>query len=284
MFALPKVKRGKEQEVVHLSDFFLESKQLESKRSCVPFIKSYVKDHLKSDNKDAKDFYFAYTFKDGVLNFLAVRSHAHIVGKLPALAKALMAPGVYCYRAGEGFHTVLHSEDGTIEHRVHSPLSTDAEDLSEIETIEGDIPKTLYLQWSMADTSRNLYPYVAMAFISALGYWAYQANSYASMSEKTRNLTAKAHSGTTKQGAKGFFPDYAQVLDDVGSKLKRADGTSVGKLFLLKDDGQNMVLELTIPNENDGRDFIKRIGGGFYSEGKVVWAVGSRKTGGASGR
>lgn len=274
MFSLSTDSRNKSEEVIHIDDFVVVSKVIESSKACVPFIKGYVRDTLKDDGKDAKDYYFAYTYQNSVLNFLMVRSHAHVANKLPALAKAFLVPGVYCYKAGKSHHMLIHSEEGVIEHLVHSPLRLDAEDISELVSIEGKIPKTLYLQWSMADNSYNLYPYVGAAFLLALLYWLFQANSYSGLSDKAREKKAELQHAQVKPLMKGAIPDFSALLDETADKLKRQDGTMMGRLLALRADGQKMTIECAIVDENDARNFIKRNGGGSYSDGKVTVTLG----------
>lgn len=278
-------KKTKKVSIAGFSDlFFVETARLDDKKDVLPYIQSEASRLLKDENGEENgNYYYAYTFKDQILNFLVARSVEHIDGKLPVVLLAFFAPGKYVYRSGRRYFVIEHNEDGTMATDILYERQEDCIDLTDFDpedpdnefALPPDIPSTLYMKWSLAGKNYNVNIILAAMMFVAMCNLFYQSSSYEKVSQKARILKNTPQTTESNKPSGSNISILPDLIKEIAGKLNQK-----GSVSSIKGDGGKLVITLRFDNELDAREFIKK-NGGVYEDGKVVLGYGAANTGNA---
>jgi hypothetical protein len=245
--------------------FVLESQEIDSIKEAKGYIQGRMDELFNTQN-----FYYGYVYEDGVLTYYAAVSKSHDDGKIPVYAPAILEKNReerFVFRKGNRTMVVTWDEDQHILCEVNAGYQTGT-DLGEYQ-YEGEIPKTLRLQWSLASSHVNAMKITGIMFVCATAFYAYSAKGYEQITVTARNLAAKQPVAQEKETG---LPDLSGIIKDVA--LKMGEKGTIGQVAYQTG---KMQITLHFDEKDNARDFIRK-NGGEYDDGKVLlgWAAGDQ--------
>lgn len=250
-------KKGKEIQYVIELPFVTDSVEIEKKD-----IISYI--NGKSQPILGDDFYYSYVYKDGILSFVSFASKKNVAGQIPVIAPALLRKGKFYYNS-DGVYYFIENEGGKIKTEVAYDEREGYADITKIEKLSGDIPKTLKLKWSLqAKGDKLFYLGIAMLIIS-IAYFLDAGIDIKPEVKLTKTLTpAVAVQKASPQG----LPDLTRYITDIARDIE-------GKGYIEKVQVQadnNLQFVIKFKDETYVQSFIARRGG-KYENGSIIYTV-----------
>jgi len=172
------VKHQKNLKFIHMEPFVLHSIKL-NKKDILKFIKN------KSMSSLGDDYYYSYSYANGVLNFISVKSTEHATGCLPAFTYAFLNPGHYYYNQEKSkkFYFLVN-KNGFVKLEVGTAedLKPEHKNLQQLNNADFlKLPKTIFFEWSLQKSASialgSSIVVFACSLIIALGI-SLQQNNY----------------------------------------------------------------------------------------------------------
>lgn len=217
-----------------------------------------------------EDFYSGYFVDNGYLKYVVHKSNSYDAGKLSKLTPVLLNEGNYHLIDGDNCFKFTNKGDEIVDNIDYITYSEPNNNLTSVNLdtiqLDNDIPKTLYLQWSLG--KRNFHINTALLIIFSISIACRLASSYAyeDLSQKAEAIKKQIEAQNNKANAT-ITPDYSLPIKAI---VKAIDGKGV--VAQIKQENNLLMCYVNFNDENDARTFIK-IYGGIYENSQVILAT-----------
>lgn len=214
-----------------------------------------------------QDFYYAYTYENGVLKYIATKSDKHLTGAASVFVRAWFEEGNFVYKAGRRYFMVT-SENGKFEWSVNPelPIVPFVEVTDDRTILPAKAPASLLFQWSLTKRHIMTELVLAGALVLALVFNGISMASYNAIQKKADDIKRQQAAMTSAPKPLTATLDLAEIITELSNKLTKYDG----KIYQIKVGKEGIVSAVTFPNENYTRMFLEHNGGGKYEDGKVL--------------
>lgn len=268
-----KGKRSKQVETAFEDTFVLGTQEFSKggAKEILTFIRGKCADSVGSD------FYYLYTFKNGVLKYMATKSKKHITGATTVFVRAFYEDGTFLYKYGRRYFMVKSSED-TLEWHMHMDLPTEPyiEVTDERVALPPKAPATIQFQWSLYKQHIVTEFVLCGVLLASLAFYGTTLTAFNAVQKKADDIKRQQTAATNAPKPITSTVDLAEILTSARSKIAPYDG----RIYQIKIGKDGIVTALTFPNENVSRMFLERNGGSKYEDGKVL--LGFNMSGGSS--
>lgn len=252
-------KKGKEVDTA-FDDSFVIGTQTVAKKDILNFIRG------KCAPVVGTDYYYAYTYEKGQLNFIATKSSKHITGGTTVFAPAFFEEGNYIYKYGARYFMVTNT-DGVLEWHLCPEPPTEA--YTEVNddriSLPASAPKTMLFQWSLHKQHVVTELALSAVFMLAVVYYGFTLSAYNVVQKKADDIKRQQTAISNAPKPLTATIDLAEMITELRNKIAQYDGT----IRQIKIGKEGIVSAVVFPTENYTRMFLNRHGG-KYEDAKVL--------------
>ncbi len=250
--------KKKLKDFVHLEEYVAESVVIPKRE-----IENYIKGRcipILGDN-----FYYTYTYKNGVLLFIAGKSKNFVKGKFPVLSVVFMGEGDYYLKdKNKEFYHYFISKGNEIQHVITYKKPESGVEINEDLLLSvGKIPKQLRLRWSL-DNKSYLSIGLVVFFVGLLTYFFVLNEAYNKkdliLKNRQNQLMSQVNVSTSAKIS------LADLLNKVEKSIED------GKILKIYQSDKKFVVEVYFDKEMSAQKFLE-MHGGTYENNKVVFSL-----------
>lgn len=243
-------------------DTFVMGSQIIDKKSIMSFIRG------KTIPVTGTEFYFAYTYENGRLNYIATRCGTHVTGQVTVFAPVFFSEGKFVYKSGPRYFIATNTA-GALDWSLDMappPRGEYTELNDEGTVIPSSAQKTIYFQWSLHTQHFWTDMVLAVGLLISLIYYGQSLNTYNSVQKRADDIKHSMAAMALAPKPVTKTMDLSELINETSHKISVYDGT----IAQIKIDSKAIVSYIKFPSENFSRMFLDHNPGGKYEDGKVL--------------